>query len=343
MFSEEWESVRTTLETWHSEIVASNCFSPANSEWGADGNSTEWSRLLCADIITYPGGPARRVHPGDEIMFKNWVALSQLSPASHAYKTTASRSAEADALRSDLADTEHPWMLLLHFGESILGGDMQLINRIFKKLIPEKDLRAEILQEAFEKHEDNPRINFRFHYYRYGIPLKFYPWTSILESARPYVWERLRTEIRTGKISVSQQVAIMDHSVIVATKSRCLFITRGGCIGLGPATVTEGDNLCLLKGGRTPFVLRNKRELVVISVSQKDNRLKFFLKPLSQEDVRILEQHLRGGVEAPVAQIQAYELIGDCYARGLMDSKTLDIRLDHIWQSLSGWQTSGLV
>ena len=38
--------------------------------------------------------------------------------------------------------------------------------------------------------------------------------------------------------------------------SRTLFLTRGGYLGLGPATTKPGDEVWLVAGARTPFVMR---------------------------------------------------------------------------------------
>jgi hypothetical protein len=45
-------------------------------------------------------------------------------------------------------------------------------------------------------------------------------------------------------------------AVIRNTTSRALVVTKGGFLGLGPQSVQQGDLLCLLRGGRVPFVLR---------------------------------------------------------------------------------------
>lgn len=44
--------------------------------------------------------------------------------------------------------------------------------------------------------------------------------------------------------------------VAVTTKMKRLFLTKGDYLGMGPLTMEEGDLVCLLLGGKTPFVLR---------------------------------------------------------------------------------------
>ncbi|KAE8329376.1 heterokaryon incompatibility protein-domain-containing protein [Aspergillus sergii] len=87
-------------------------------------------------------------------------------------------------------------------------------------------------------------------------------------------------------------------SIIQATYRRRFFITAHGRIGLGPASMEKGDRVCVLPGGRTPFILR-RRHL----------QDRYILR----RSLRRLEFH----VEFPTA----YELLGDCYVRGLMDGE----------------------
>lgn len=39
-----------------------------------------------------------------------------------------------------------------------------------------------------------------------------------------------------------------------------LFITKQGHLGLGPYTIRSGDQVVIMKGGRTPYILRKKRD-----------------------------------------------------------------------------------
>ncbi|XTI82519.1 hypothetical protein V2W45_1337700 [Cenococcum geophilum] len=73
-----------------------------------------------------------------------------------------------------------------------------------------------------------------------------------------------------------------------ATLNRRVFITGDGHIGLGPASLRKGDELYLIKGGRTPFVLR-----------------------------RSGEKTLPGSV--------SFELVSDCYTHGMMDSNNQNV------------------
>lgn len=45
-----------------------------------------------------------------------------------------------------------------------------------------------------------------------------------------------------------------------ASWGRTMFITKQGYLGLGPYTIRSGDQVVILKGGRTPYILRKKRD-----------------------------------------------------------------------------------
>lgn len=84
------------------------------------------------------------------------------------------------------------------------------------------------------------------------------------------------------------QIPSIERSVSIATLSRRL-ICSDGLIGLGPADMAVGDQLFLLPGGKTPFVLR----------------------PLGHGVFDV-------GREETVYRPK-YEIIGDCYLDGWMD------------------------
>lgn len=79
--------------------------------------------------------------------------------------------------------------------------------------------------------------------------------------------------------------AVLDvhASIIRATSGRCMFLTEKGYVGLGPESMKPGDQVAILLGGTTPFVLRNTP----------------------------------GSVE----RREEYEMIGDCYVHGVMDGE----------------------
>ncbi|KAF2874809.1 heterokaryon incompatibility protein-domain-containing protein [Massariosphaeria phaeospora] len=101
-------------------------------------------------------------------------------------------------------------------------------------------------------------------------------------------------------------VSVMDKSIVSATLSRRLFVTSKGHIGLGPANAQVGGQLVFMKGGRTPFILREALD---------------FKSPWYDE--LVADKDWQGFM---VGDKTCFELIGDCYAQDLMDSGVLDLR-----------------
>ncbi|KAH8668989.1 heterokaryon incompatibility protein-domain-containing protein [Xylariales sp. PMI_506] len=77
------------------------------------------------------------------------------------------------------------------------------------------------------------------------------------------------------------------QQVEMATMGRAFFVSRKGYFGLAPTGALAGDRVCILAGGRPPFILRYLRE---VSVLGKDS--------------------------AP-----GFTLIGDSYVHGIMDGE----------------------
>ncbi|USP74885.1 HET-domain-containing protein [Curvularia clavata] len=83
------------------------------------------------------------------------------------------------------------------------------------------------------------------------------PWMHVLDLGRPKLLQNLGRASKIDRIPYDVQISVVDRSIVSATKARRFFITWEGHVGLGPADLKKGDALCLLKGGRTPFILRS--------------------------------------------------------------------------------------
>jgi hypothetical protein len=77
----------------------------------------------------------------------------------------------------------------------------------------------------------------------------------------------------------------IDASVARATSGRCMFLTSKGYIGLGPALTKVGDEVAILLGGTTPFMVRP------------------------------------GPASLATDDGAVYEILGDCYLNGCMDGE----------------------
>ncbi len=49
-----------------------------------------------------------------------------------------------------------------------------------------------------------------------------------------------------------------EASVGLILYGRCIYLTQNGTLGLGPRMMQEGDEVCIVFGGRVPFLLRRK-------------------------------------------------------------------------------------
>ncbi|KAH8683228.1 heterokaryon incompatibility protein-domain-containing protein [Tricladium varicosporioides] len=99
-------------------------------------------------------------------------------------------------------------------------------------------------------------------------------------------------ELLEGCVGVS-----VDAAIRTASLRRRLFITDSGHIGLGPAGLKLDDELYVILGARTPFILRKTGSSIP----------------------KIMEDETSKGYIPP----QGFQLIGDCYAYGLMDGEAL--------------------
>jgi hypothetical protein len=82
-------------------------------------------------------------------------------------------------------------------------------------------------------------------------------WSKVLGHVRPKLLIRLGDASGIGNIPLETQVSIVNNSIASATKARRFFLTSRGYMGLGPAGLQRRDKIYLIKGGRTPFALRN--------------------------------------------------------------------------------------
>ncbi|KAF1975608.1 hypothetical protein BU23DRAFT_597730 [Bimuria novae-zelandiae CBS 107.79] len=75
------------------------------------------------------------------------------------------------------------------------------------------------------------------------------PWTTVLAQACPLFMDRLGNYRSIEDTPFSEQIAVIDQSILCATESRCLLLTQDGRPGLGPPNMKSGDRLCVLMSG----------------------------------------------------------------------------------------------
>src|SRR2546421_9541730 len=92
--------------------------------------------------------------------------------------------------------------------------------------------------------------------------------------------------------TLSGHALAFSITLYTSTLRRRLFVTKGGYLGLGRADTSVGDELVLLIGGSTPFIIRKFHDSVA-----------------------------HEGIPAD----KLYTLIGDCYVLGIIDGDGMDL------------------
>ncbi|KAJ5062328.1 heterokaryon incompatibility protein-domain-containing protein [Bipolaris maydis] len=117
---------------------------------------------------------------------------------------------------------------------------------------------------------------------------------------------------------------------------RIIFVTETGYIGSGPSITRAGDDLCVLYGGKTPFVVRkmtketdcpewldlepNPSTGLAEKLQDLSKRWKLFQKSKPKEFTHVPgESHV-------LPLTDCYRLVGECYVDGLQKGEALDLR-----------------
>jgi hypothetical protein len=117
-------------------------------------------------------------------------------------------------------------------------------------------------------------------------------WSDIRQPAKP---SEAASYAKSNSDSHTDLPVFKEKSAAISSHlcdKRYLFLTSNGFLGLGSETIREGDVLCVLGGGETPFILRQVRSL---------------------DASHALENH------RPV-----YGLLGECYVEGLMRGEAIN-------------------
>ncbi|KAH7076022.1 heterokaryon incompatibility protein-domain-containing protein [Paraphoma chrysanthemicola] len=188
------------------------------------------------------------------------------------------------------------------------------------------------------------------------------PWTQVLELVRQELFQRLGSTSKVVQIPYDIQVSLIDRSIVSATKARRFFMTKGGHIGLGPADLREGDALYLLKGARTPSILRSSQRMNLFcndvmchrNIKSRSERSLPYVKQrclMCSRDIEPRPEQLSHFTEQSCSncvmhgrrciyenETLCYEVIGDCYAYGFMDfesvNKYVSDTKNHSWMRI---------
>ena len=291
MWGDVQSIVHGTLERWwkilHEYADMTQAHSKASNAFGAF-----WC-LICAEVVSdsHSNTAYRRTDPRDELTFAAWALWSPRSPF-HGTK-------EGDILEGLLSDNARAWL------------DVIL-------LWPDRSAFMEASQEGLcspSGLEEHPmyrsgRIASLLHYA--GAPYSLGqmvdgsgavrhdgPWNHLLIKIRSRLLENYPGGVDLDLAPKVAQISTFDSSIVRATLFRKLIIFQAAqhesswFCGLGPAEVATGDELFLLQGARTPFVLRSS------------------IPPGSSLDDGPL----------PAGQSMTFSIVGDCYVHDLMDFK----------------------
>jgi hypothetical protein len=291
---------------WRSEIEdlgSKSSMMTKNLRWAADNGDAfnhigmkEFWRFVCGDIILRDQGISQvwsRVRESDELTIMMWAMNSSKSPFQR-----VSRFELPILGRSPLVLTGHgngTWsteamiwrnILMLWPDQPVLGPIGWMENKPPEALIPhgvagnqDRDSKISFLLQTLEDNRADIEITKNPENGWTDLP-----WQEILVRLR----QRLSRHYGDDNLDPEAHrklIPNIENSIMAATLSRRL-IMSDRYIGLGPTGAKKGDELFFLKGGKTPFVLR--------------------------------ETSAQPDLAGP-----KYELVGDCYIQGLMNSNNI--------------------
>lgn len=109
-------------------------------------------------------------------------------------------------------------------------------------------------KQCYELYEQYYRSKFR------GIPSLILRWLGFLVMIPVSIaWIRLLMKSQEAFMSLPESLAAF-YMALATIKSRRMFRTSSGYIGLAPTLARKGDEVVLLYGGRVPLILRRVRK-----------------------------------------------------------------------------------
>jgi hypothetical protein len=218
---------------------------------------TFW-RILCGDAIckSEQGTDFRRTVPGDELAFMMWTEVSERSPT---------------ALTKDIYWSDEAIRVL--WGDKISWGatDPSTGHYVIDKVktdddfVPLADKSTHESQFQWNRElgiQELERFAKQTAWYTKEQPLidasgelrKDYPWEALLSHVTARRMAKFGRNFDLNVQTQSKLVPAIDTAIMTATLSRRL-IASDNYVGLGPANTQAKDELYLLGGGKTPFIL----------------------------------------------------------------------------------------
>ncbi|EUC43544.1 hypothetical protein COCMIDRAFT_100602 [Bipolaris oryzae ATCC 44560] len=239
-------------------------------------------RTICADVIHEHAtmGGIRRVLAEDMSTFETWMRHSNMSPFSSAENR---QQARVWSRKADL------WNLFLFIWPTV--PDKGMPGEPDSSYVP---MHLEDRQDTFHVLLDMIYTILPDFLLGTWLTGKDSDWRIIYLNLLPALERHYGPDIDLYMEREKSRIPSIERSVNIATLSRRL-LCGNGLVGLGPADMAVGDELFLLPGGKTPFVLRPLGYDVIDGNGDG-------AKPKD------------GTVCRPM-----YEIIGDCYLDGWMD------------------------
>jgi hypothetical protein len=302
MWGDDASYCRDTLGKWWDLLVK-------RRESGGYVDTKGFWRIICADVLcgAQEGTDVRRTKAEDELAFGAWSTTSQWSPFSwHSDTSCESRISESDQIWSEGA---RAWRAVLRLWPTALVFDPSFQTQVSdENYLPNSILQSQEYEKSLREVLDFVNYGLVVPDYLSGNKVRPDPrWRHLLERVRERFVEIYGADLDFSEERRTEQSRAIETSIMTATLSRRLIVCHY-YIGLGPAATKVGDDVHLLMGGRTPFVLRPKM-------------YKYFSE---QFDKRDNERYDTGGTVG-------HEVIGDCYVHGLMDRDTEGDSSSQLW------------
>ena len=301
MWGDDVDFCRDTLAKWWQQTSQEDTFM-ASAERKA---YRAFGALICGDVIckTQADYVVRRAVARDELHFVTWSLFSSRSPFRYVPEYVH------HALWSNLAKAYRRLLLLW---SKLAVSPFQRYVRNPEMYFPQWKPQGEVIYEHGQQMTLDERAMIKrlldavHPYERFKVPdliddaghfREDAPWKELYDDVMKQLSERYGLDHPSMLHPTKDDVSMIDDSIMAATLSRRLIVGEY-LVGLGPANTMVGDELCLLEGGKTPFVLRRRD----------------------------------GGDRNEHDQIE-YEVVGDCYVQTMMDDGPA--RVTRRWRALT--------
>lgn len=126
-----------------------------------------------------------------------------------------------------------------------------------KEGLGEADVLPANISESLEKLKKSLMLRDRFSEFTRAISSgsqRHHKWADVQRGLRgDWMMHLVDTYFKKGMDSFRQNFRTLWERTC---KERCVFMTNRGYVGLGPRTARAGDRVCILEGGRVPYLFR---------------------------------------------------------------------------------------